>query len=601
MSSPAIKKEALLEQVLEKNVFYVPKHETSPIYKSPKAKVKIASIVSDLVFDLFRFDAEMDIILESEYEGKPEDSDADFFLVDSNFFTATKDWDFKQTKGSDAYKKLLYVIKKFKERKIPTVFWITSDKIYYPHFVEISKHFDHVYYADKGAKKYLEKRAKYLPPAVQTALFHPYTTFKESRERTMNILFDGWNDICTGGYTPYSDLIDNLDPQELSVVDSENRLWQGVRGRMPKHIKDTAKGCVHSESLPDVLRASKIYLSFTESLRSPMLQTWKMLQAAACRVPIVHVGELDEDDFRKELVEECDNYWQALAKITRIKEDFLYGETISHILWREVFEKHSSTERLNTILEDLKIETKKEEEPLVTLVAPTANPHFIDFLIEQYECQTYSNKELVIVANSKKIEDWDEISKRFDDRDDVIFTFVPKDCFAGTAMNIGKSIGNGEYVFRITDDDWYGPEYLTDIMLSRKSVDAAIMGKKFTFFKFDEEQEIYLRKKFKTKPMVFYAKDLHYERVGLAGSTIGGKASQFSDMPYPNDQAGSADAELSLVLRETKQDVVCLCVDQLNFLVGRSEDGARHTWPLRKGGLLNNSVLATTSIDELLV
>ena len=95
--------------------------------------------------------------------------------------------------------------------------------------------------------------------------------------------------------------------------------------------------------------------------------------------------------------------------------------------------------------------------------------------MKTYEQQTYPNKELVLVFNGPEAPSYKELGlNRI--RNDVKIANVPGEMFAGACLNHGISIAEGEYCLRIDDDDYYGANYILDMILQAKSIDCDLFG-----------------------------------------------------------------------------------------------------------------------------
>ena len=70
---------------------------------------------------------------------------------------------------------------------------------------------------------------------------------------------------------------------------------------------------------------------------------------------------------------------------------------------------------------------------------------------------------------------------------------MPESRNLGSCINFGAAHATGEYIAKMDDDDFYGPAYISDLVLSALESGADITGKKATFFYFEDGQTYFLR------------------------------------------------------------------------------------------------------------
>ena len=91
--------------------------------------------------------------------------------------------------------------------------------------------------------------------------------------------------------------------------------------------------------------------------------------------------------------------------------------------------------RLKEICSKIRVRHSWVEYPKATLITPAIRPHFIARTIEQYEKQTYSNKELVIVINGC-VDDYPKLPEGYFGREDIQLVYVPNELNAGACMKV---------------------------------------------------------------------------------------------------------------------------------------------------------------------
>lgn len=105
--------------------------------------------------------------------------------------------------------------------------------------------------------------------------------------------------------------------------------------------------------------------------------------------------------------------------------------------------------------------------PLISVLTVTKNRrHFIPQLLRQFEKQTYTCKELVIVASGESIADLIPNDRRI--------ILIPFEGTIGASRNMSVAAASGEYCVQCDDDDWQAEDRISaqaaHLQFSKKAV-----------------------------------------------------------------------------------------------------------------------------------
>lgn len=112
-------------------------------------------------------------------------------------------------------------------------------------------------------------------------------------------------------------------------------------------------------------------------------------------------------------------------------------------------------------------------EDQLNVIVPFSRPRFFNNVIQNFKSQNYKNKKLIVVENGEGINCFKDI--------DCIR--LSSECHHAHAKNEAISWlkkHNGGWWVTMDDDDYYGPEYLTEISLNLNK--ANVIGKLSRFF-----------------------------------------------------------------------------------------------------------------------
>jgi hypothetical protein len=114
--------------------------------------------------------------------------------------------------------------------------------------------------------------------------------------------------------------------------------------------------------------------------------------------------------------------------------------------------------------------------PTVSVVLCTRRPEFLDFALRQIARQRDVDLELILTLHGIPA-DLPEVKAAVAGFDRPITVVeVPADVLFGAVLNHGIARACGRYVAKWDDDDWYGPDFLADMMLASSYTGAELVG-----------------------------------------------------------------------------------------------------------------------------
>jgi glycosyltransferase involved in cell wall biosynthesis len=258
---------------------------------------------------------------------------------------------------------------------------------------------------------------------------------------------------------------------------------------------------------------------------------------------------------------------------------------MGHLAWRKTFHEHTFAHRIQQICRTIGIEHDWMEYPKASLITPTFRRDLLPRCMQTYEQQTYPNKELVLVFNGPDKPSYEELGQQ-QLRSDVKIVNVPGEMFAGACLNQGHILAQGEYCFRVDDDDYYGDNYILDMILQTRSIEADIFGKPPAPIYFGDDQKVYVRNT--TPPLAIVSKNLlESGRQWVGGNSIAGKKNFFVNNKYEDSAFGGADTNLLFKIMGKDNITYCL-MDQFNLVAQRRNDKKTHTWKIEDEKIKKN-------------
>jgi hypothetical protein len=168
----------------------------------------------------------------------------------------------------------------------------------------------------------------------------------------------------------------------------------------------------------------------------------------------------------------------------------------------------------------------------------------------------------------------------------------------------------GTYIAKMDDDDFYGPSYISDLLLSALESGADITGKKAVFYYFPDERELCFRSIELRHRWLWPLTDAdglcvqpaavrRYASTVL-GATLLVKREVMREFPFDEHALRSTDTIFQLECRHA--GITTYASDEFNFYIARQPEARGHLWPIAKENILKNAfVLPSSDPDQLYI
>ena len=148
-------------------------------------------------------------------------------------------------------------------------------------------------------------------------------------------------------------------------------------------------------------------------------------------------------------------------------------EKISVELRRTALKEHSTEKRLQQIRKEAGLPVFRE--PSVSVVVASNRPEMVERIFNIVKEQDHKNLELVLALHGDGFQDaYPDFLKS-----DLPVTVLhyPKEIIFGQVLSEASSAASGEWIAKMDDDDWYGKEHISDLLLATSYSDADLVGK----------------------------------------------------------------------------------------------------------------------------
>lgn len=545
-------------------------------YGDRPSPARIAFLGSTELANELAFDAEVTPLAESGWEAQLASGGFDLLLVEPVWHVDNRAWR-SALSASGRHRPLVEtLLAKAGEQRISRVLWYRAPVEDLEHFGWLATAVDAAYATDRPAAsalaQYAGRKVDVLPPAIQPAMHNPLRSWEQLSIGGMadHVLFDGWLDLMEGARD--NPLLQRFKDDRLLVGESE---WQfgGMRLMDCPDFKRNAIGCL---SLAGKLGVAKM-VGAEVFRQSPLVPDWRrqtmMLRSIACGAVVAEAADGDMTWGELPLRGEPDVLGSRLGALMA---NPLARARLRHGAFREVFAHHCLADRLDTIAADLGLKLTFGRRPVrVACLLVTMRPQLLESCLERFRADRYPHKEMVVVLHGRDAS-LPQARALIQPGEPISVFQMGKEVSLGACLNFAAAQSDAEYWAKFDDDDLYGPNYLSDIMLYRRAVDFPVGGKSAAFTYLEAEDKIRWDGKCAELRSWQWRRPGRGERIHVAGGTLVGKREVLDAVPFSHLRRRGSDTDF--LRRADAAGFGFTAFDFFNFALFRSAQEGFHTW-----------------------
>lgn len=407
-----------------------------------------------------------------------ENNSVDILFVESAWQGNEGSWKYKVGKYyngvSDEIKEL---IRYCNAKNIPTIFWNKEDPFHFEKFIDTAKLFDYIFTTDRDMiKKYKEitnnENVYVMPFAVQPKLHNPIVEY----EKINGICFAGsyYGNRHEDRRKDMEEILDLCKNYTLYIYDrnyEQNTKNPNSQMKFPERFNENIVGNLDYKYINKAYKGYKLTLNVNSIKNSPTMFSRRVFESLACGTPVISTYSKGIKMMFDDIVICEEDKGEIETKIKKLYEDKLYLKQISLKGIREVMLKHTYEDRIIDMMNKIGINIDKNI-PKISCINFINNIKEIDECIELFNNQSYTNKELIIIIESK-----------FNGYIDILNNYNTDNikCFIGDYVtkkyNNIYEIVNGEYVTYMNPKCRYGNNYLLDMYIASIYTQSKIIGK----------------------------------------------------------------------------------------------------------------------------
>jgi spore maturation protein CgeB len=435
--------------------------------------MKVACILDEFSYRSFISECNLHQVNSNDWQSFFEDFDPDFLFVESGWFSSGGSWFKKISNYSTELEKILEY---FKKNNKPTVFWNKEDPVHFDKFLNTASHFDYIFTTDINCiskyKFYLGHNRIYLLPfASQPAIFGPSENFS----RKKGIAFAG------SYYKKYKDRVVDMDNlftslDKLVDIDIFDRYFDATDSnyKFPDKYLKFIKGTL---AFDQILKAYKGYiygLNFNTIKSSESMFARRSLELLGSGTVVISNYSKAFPLLFGDIIIASDDPAVIQSRFTEVAQNDLLRSKLALAGVRKVMLEHTYAHRLARIMDKaLGVVEYPALPPVLVLLAVNGKYEFTRF-IDLLSAQTFDNWNAIFLVHSDRLKA-ELDSSALDAR---IQAVLASSLGETTVTDLAKET---PWIALLHPSDYYGPNYLLDLVLATRYSKSSAFGKKQFF------------------------------------------------------------------------------------------------------------------------
>lgn len=389
--------------------------------------------------------------------------------------------------GKVAYKnetntlQLQEIINWCREHDIKTVFWNKEDPVHFNAFIKTAKYFDYIFTTDEGSVENYKTNLNHdrvfaLPFAAQPSMHNPIELYNRvdkacfagsyyankylERQQDMNLLLET---AATYGLEIYDRNYSKKLPEFY----------------FPENLRKYVVGSLKSSEIDKAYKGYKIALNVNSVTESNTMFSRRVFECLASNTPVVSTYSKGISNLLGDTVCMATNLSDLQQIFNSLYNDQHKYEELAHKGYREVMQNHTYEKRLNFVLEKAGIPLNNKT-PKVTVLSLVQNSNEAMYIVEQFEKQGYLNKDLALLVKDNKTLDLLKENENLAQLD-----------IKTTDEYILSENLDLEIVSYFSPTNYYGAQYISDLMFAFKYTNAEIVGK-YSYYHVDSSYNFIL-------------------------------------------------------------------------------------------------------------
>lgn len=426
--------------------------------------LKVACVADEFTYASFAPECDLRQLSADEWERELEQFQPAFLFIESAWRGQSEAW---QGKLAHTNQELVGAVQWCHARGIPTAFWNKEDPVHFETFLNTAKLFDYVFTTDiECIPRYKamlgHDRVRLLPFACQPSLTNPIE--KYSRKDA----------ICFAGayYARYPErardlrnLIDALGEHRPVEIYDRNHGKHDPNYRFPPEYQPLILGNLPFDQIDRAYKGYRYALNLNSVTQSQTMFARRVFELLASNTLTISNFSRGLRLLFGDLVIAADDGPEAKRRLAELGADDARLRKVCLAGLRKVMMEHTYQDRLAYVLSTLTGSPVTAPLPSVLVAAYAQSQPEVDSVLGSFARQTQANRRMLLVIGEGL-----SPAVPADERVRVLRADQ-----AGVAMS--TLLREGEWLAGFVGADYYGPNYLLDLVLATRYSHAGAIGK----------------------------------------------------------------------------------------------------------------------------
>lgn len=422
--------------------------------------LRVAGILDELSERFFPYECKFINLDARAWEEQIEAFNPHMLFVESVWNGYQKTWRGKFTPRIS--NEVFEVVNWCKEKKIPTVFWNKEDPIHMFTFLGAAFLFDYVFTTDMDCvplyKRLLgHNRVGVLPFATAIQLFNPVEKYERKDAACFAGSYYAKREERSRDFESLADTL--IEHYALDIYD-RNPYPDNPDYTFPERYRKFILGTLPVEEVDLAYKNYKLGITLNIVKHSSTMEARRIFELLSCNTLTVSNPCLGIKNLFGDLVIYNERPEEFAAKLKAVLSDENYHQKLRLLALRKVIQEHTYKERLEYLYHKIFGISPVVSSPKIAVFAIVKTPEDVKRARFSFDRQTYPDKQLFIFAEQDE-----EICA------DGAETIYPLQQFH-TALSGGFDFYAGFF-----PNNYYGKNYLLDMVLATRYVDVSVIGK----------------------------------------------------------------------------------------------------------------------------
>lgn len=425
--------------------------------------VRIAAIMDDFTREAFRHTCRLQQLSPEGWQAEMEAFRPHLVMVESAWRGEGDRW---VQKIYPLSRELAEMVAWARAQGIPTIFWNKEDPVHFSVFLATARLFDHVFTTDIDCiKSYRAElghdRVHLLPFACEPRTHNPV----ETRARADAFCFAGsYYAKYPERQRDFASLVDALrDLRPVDIFD-RNHGKDEPSLAFPEVYRPLIRGNLPYDQIDRAYKGYRYGININTVKQSQSMFARRAFDLLASNTVTVSNFSRGLRLLFGELVISTDSGGEAAHRLAPLLADDAAYRRFRLQGLRKVMAEHTYEDRLGFVLGKVSGHQRAQALPSIVVLATAGNAAELARLLAAYDRQSYARRRLVVVADPA-------IGLPVDARDDVQ-VLAPVEAQGNIATCF-----EGHWIACFDPGDYYGRNYLTDLVLATRYSDASAFGK----------------------------------------------------------------------------------------------------------------------------